>query len=81
MTFLSGVFFPIVAVADEAAGSRVADAIPAQGFGGLMESLSGAPAVDDDLVAALHDEYVFHGVTAADSYQINYRSPEQSCKK
>jgi hypothetical protein len=81
MAFLAGVFFPIVAIADETAGSRIADAIPAQGFGGFMEAFSGTPAVDDNLVAALHDEYVFHGFTAADSYQINYRSPDQSCKK
>jgi len=81
MAFLAGVFFPVETIADETTGSRVADAIPAQGFGGLMERFSGAPAVDDNLVAALHDKYVFHGVTAADSYQINYRSPDQSCKK
>ena len=46
-----------------------------------MEAFSGAASVNDDLVASLHDENVFHGVTAVDSCQINYRSPGQSCKK
>jgi hypothetical protein len=32
-----------------------------------MADFTGSASVDDDLVAPLDDEYVFHGSTAADS--------------
>ncbi|MNC71908.1 hypothetical protein D3C75_1228800 [compost metagenome] len=61
------VVFKIVAVTDETVGASIGDAIPDGGVRRLMSRFSGPATMNDDLVAALHDEYVFHGFTAADS--------------
>jgi len=75
-----GVFFKIEAVTDEAASAGIGNSIPDSGVGGLMTDFPGSAAMDDDLVATLNDENVFHGTTAADFCHINYRSHLQSCK-
>jgi hypothetical protein len=65
--FTQGVFFTIETVPDEAAGSSIGDAIPDSGVRWWMIGFSGSATMDDDLVASLHNENVFHGVTAANS--------------
>jgi hypothetical protein len=81
MTFAFRVILQVVSIADETACARVTNAKPADGFGGFVLAVFGATTMNNDLVATLHNENVFHGVTAADSCQINYRSLWQSCKK
>jgi len=81
LTFAVSIRLLIKAIAKKAASTRIADAKPAMRFGWIMLAVTGASTVNNDLVATLHDENVFHGVTAADSCQINYRSPRRSCKK
>jgi hypothetical protein len=56
----------IVAVTDETIGAGIGDAVPDGGFSGLMRGFSSPASMNDDLVAALDDENVFHGFTAAD---------------
>jgi hypothetical protein len=65
--FTQGVFFTIETVPDEAAGSSIGDAIPDSGVRWWMIGFSGSATMDNDLVASLHNENVFHGVTAANS--------------
>jgi hypothetical protein len=65
--FTPGVFFMVETVTDEATGSSIGDAIPDGGIGWWMVGISGSAAIDDDLVATLHNENVFHGVTATNS--------------
>jgi hypothetical protein len=65
--FAPGVFFTIETVPDEAAGSSIGDAIPDSGVRWWMIGFSGSATMDDDLVTLLHNENVFHGVTAANS--------------
>ena len=65
--FTLGIFFTIETVTDEALGSSVDDAIPDGGVRWRMAGFSVSAAMNDDLVATLHNENVFHGVTAADS--------------
>jgi hypothetical protein len=62
-----GVFFKIVAVTDETLGAGIVYAVPDSGIGGWVTGFSCPAAMNDDLVATLDDEYVFHGFTAADS--------------
>jgi hypothetical protein len=65
--FTAGVFFMVETVTDEATGSSICDAIPDGGVRWWMVDISGSATIDDDLVATLHNENVFHGVTAAHS--------------
>ncbi|KKX57797.1 hypothetical protein PU99_27540 [Pseudomonas putida] len=62
-----GIVFKIVTVPDKAIGASIGDAVPDGGVSGLMHGFSSPASMDDDLVAALDDENVFHGFTAADS--------------
>jgi hypothetical protein len=63
MTHASGVFLKIVTVTDEAMGPGISDAIPDGGVRWLMIDFPGSAAMNDDPVATLHNENVFHGVT------------------
>jgi hypothetical protein len=65
--FMLGVFFTSKTVTDEAVGSSIGDAIPDRSVRWWMAVFSGSAAMDDDLVATLYNENVFHGVTAANS--------------
>jgi hypothetical protein len=65
--FTSGIFFKIETVTDEAMSAGVGEAIPDGGVGWQVAGFSGSAAMNDDLVATLHNENVFHGVTAANS--------------
>ncbi|MHC8377444.1 hypothetical protein ACYZT3_15920 [Pseudomonas sp. MDT1-16] len=65
--FMLSVFFTIETVTDEAMGSSIGDAIPEGGVWWWMAGFSGSAAMNDDLGATLHNENVFHGVTAANS--------------
>jgi hypothetical protein len=56
-----GVFFKIEAVTDKAASACIGDAVPNGGVRWRMTGVTGSAAVDDDLVATLHDKNVFHG--------------------
>lgn len=65
--FMLGVLFTIETITNEAVGSSIGDAIPDGGVRWWMAAFSVSAAMDDDLGATLHNENVFHGVTAANS--------------
>jgi hypothetical protein len=67
VAFTSGIFFKIETVTDEAASAGIGDAVPDGGIRWRVADFSGSAAMDDDFVATLHNENVFHGTTAADS--------------
>jgi hypothetical protein len=67
LAFFSGIRFRIVAIADETLGASVGDAIPDGSVGWRVTRFSGSATMNDDLVASLHNENVFHGVTVANS--------------
>jgi hypothetical protein len=67
LAFPSGIGFSIKAVTDETLRAGVGDAVPHGGVGWRVTGFTGTATMNDDLVATLHNENVFHGVTAVDS--------------
>jgi hypothetical protein len=63
---VSGICFNIKTIPDEVLRARIGNAIPDSGVRGWVTGFSGSAAMNDDLVATLHNENVFHGFTAAD---------------
>jgi hypothetical protein len=67
LAFPPGIGFSVKAVTDETMSASVGDAVPDGGVGWRVTGFTGSATMNDDLVATLHNENVFHGVTAADS--------------
>ncbi len=79
---LHGIFHTLITVTYKAATRAcIGDPVPDRRYRLLTRHFTRTATLNGGLVATLHNEYVFHGVTGRSSHvHINYRSKLKRCK-